>query len=124
LDKDGDPDAYIGNAEGQILFFEHTNGTFVQNDAENPFAGIGTGPFAEPNFFDVDGDGDLDALVGNLPVDPMGTYIVYYENTSALPPPQAIPTMSQWSRFLFLLLLLTMATVGIKNLQQQNGIID
>ena len=73
IDGDGDADAFVGNGAGDTLFFRNT-GT-----ASNPiFAAAITSPFglsdvgdhAAPAFADIDGDGDLDAFVGN-----------YYGNT-------------------------------------------
>jgi Ca2+-binding RTX toxin-like protein len=67
IDGDGDLDAFIGNNSGSTLFFRNTG------SATNPaFAGssigfglLGVGSYASPAFADIDGDGDLDAFIGN-----------------------------------------------------------
>jgi hypothetical protein len=35
-----------------------------QTGTANPFNGINVGPLSTPTFADIDGDGDLDAVVG------------------------------------------------------------
>jgi hypothetical protein len=68
IDVDGDLDAFLGRSDGQTLFYANTG-----SPAEAAFAAPLTGPFgladvgnsARPAFADLDGDGDLDALVGN-----------------------------------------------------------
>ncbi len=79
LDGDGVQDAYVGNNNGNILFFQNTgtttNPNFVANTVNNPFSGFDVGSNATPFFVDIDGDTDLDAFVGNK----NGT-IYFYEN--------------------------------------------
>ncbi|MDH4247948.1 MAG: VCBS repeat-containing protein, partial [Deltaproteobacteria bacterium] len=77
IDGDGDLDLLVGGEDGLIWFFRNT-GTpkepkFV---LENPhLARIDVGNDSRPLTLDLDGDGDLDLLVGNSK-----GYIVFYRN--------------------------------------------
>ncbi|MFN7104873.1 MAG: FG-GAP-like repeat-containing protein, partial [Pseudorhizobium sp.] len=66
LDGDGDLDAVVGNNDGVLAAFRNTGGSFTPlTGAANPFDGIDVGLIAAASFVDLDGDGDLDAVVGN-----------------------------------------------------------
>ncbi len=70
IDKDGDLDAFSGNSDGIIQFFENIgnkkNPRFsFSKSSENPFQGLDAGDGSSPTFVDADGDGDFDAFSGN-----------------------------------------------------------
>ena len=46
-----------------------------QTGSNNPFNNINVGSYSTPTFADVDGDGDLDAVVGES-----NGNLIYYEN--------------------------------------------
>ncbi|MXS78315.1 hemagglutinin/hemolysin-related protein, partial [Nitrosomonas sp. JL21] len=78
IDDDGDMDAFIGTSTGSLLFFRNTgtseNPIFAA-PVTNPFGLSDVGSNANPEFADIDGDGDLDAIVGGYG----GT--VFFRNT-------------------------------------------
>ena len=81
LDGDGDLDVVVGDTFGNLRYFKNT-GTAIapvfslQNGAANPFNGVDIGSKSAPTFADLDGDGDLDAVIGA----DAGT-LSYYKNT-------------------------------------------
>ncbi len=71
LDGDGDLDAVVGETDGNLNYFKNTGSAtapvFVaQSGATNPFNGINVGIRSAPTLADLDGDGDLDAVVGGF----------------------------------------------------------
>jgi VCBS repeat-containing protein len=67
IDGDGDLDAFVGNSEGNAVFFRNTGTASAPNFTQtttNPFGLLDVGSNAAPTFADIDNDGDLDAFVG------------------------------------------------------------
>ncbi|WP_422370998.1 FG-GAP-like repeat-containing protein [Hoeflea sp.] len=81
IDGDGDLDLVVGEDDGSLYYFENTGTSMApaytaRTGADNPFDGIDAGSYSTPELADIDGDGDLDLVVG----DRLGTF-TYYENT-------------------------------------------
>lgn len=85
LDGDGDVDMLFGEITGNLYYFE--NVAPQGNDADFSFVtssyqGINVGLYSAPNLYDLDGDLDLDLLIGNHQ-----GLIAYYENTGTTSAP-------------------------------------
>ncbi len=80
LDNDGDQDLIVGDGTGALHYFENTpigseaSFSLVQSD----FMGINILSNASPELADINGDGKLDLLVGEL----LGS-VNYFENTGS-----------------------------------------
>jgi VCBS repeat-containing protein len=85
IDNDGDLDAFVGNVDGNTVFYRNTGTaaapTFTP-EATNPFGLTDVGSYAAPTLADIDGDGDLDAFVGN-----QAGNTVFYRNTGTAAAP-------------------------------------
>jgi hypothetical protein len=65
LDQDGDLDLVVGTNDGKLIFLQRdTVGYTNVTGASNPLNGIDVGYRSSPTFSDLDGDGDLDLVVG------------------------------------------------------------
>ena len=68
LDGDGDLDLFVGNKAGNIEYFQNTGSNTDPNFAisvDDPFGLVDIEEHASPTFCDMDGDGDLDLVVGD-----------------------------------------------------------
>ncbi|MBA5249182.1 MAG: calcium-binding protein, partial [Gammaproteobacteria bacterium] len=82
IDDDGDLDLVIGESDGKLFYYKntdttagHTNPTYtVQTGINNPFEGIDVGYYSAPTLADINGDGNLDLVIGN----DYGTLRYYY----------------------------------------------
>jgi hypothetical protein len=91
LDADGDLDALSGERYGILKYYQNTGSSSnpvytEQTGTANPFNGINVGSFSTPTLADLDGDGDLDALIGEKD----GT-LNYYKNTGSSTNPVYTP---------------------------------
>lgn len=91
IDNDGDQDLFSGGGDGRIRYFENIGtaaGPSFASGTVSPFGFTDIGDFSHPTFLDSDGDGDMDAFVGDDNGDMM-----YFENVgSANAPSFAAPT--------------------------------
>jgi len=88
LDSDGDADLLVGSVNGRLLFIERvgTSATPVWAAPVADYGGVDVGAFSLPTLADLDGDGDLDLMVGNHPAT-----LTYYQNVGT-------PTAPVWSQ--------------------------
>ena len=82
IDHDGDLDAFIGNGNGDTLYYENegsvSSPNFATTAVTNPFGLSNVEGFAaSPTFADIDKDGDLDAFIGSY-----GGDTLFFRNTA------------------------------------------
>ncbi len=86
IDNDGDLDAFVGESEGQVIFYLNTGtaSTPVFSSvyrSNNPLGSVNASDDAMPSFVDIDNDGDLDAFVGGF------DSVYFYRNTGTADAP-------------------------------------
>lgn len=82
LDNDGDKDLLIGQANGQLYYFENTGGagnTAVFINGVANYKNIDVGNFAYPQVYDLDKNGTLDLLIGS-----QNGKVAYWKNTGTV----------------------------------------
>ncbi|MEM6698031.1 MAG: T9SS type A sorting domain-containing protein, partial [Bacteroidota bacterium] len=79
VDGDSDLDLIIGEVDGTILYYQNdgSNNFIQQTGSNNPFENIDVTSFASPQLIDVDGDSDLDLIVGED-----DGFIFFFQNTN------------------------------------------
>jgi hypothetical protein len=82
VDVDGDKDAFFGVGNGAIFYFKNTGSVTApvfaqQTSTNNPFNGVDIGSYASIGIVNIDGDADLDVLIGES-----GGTIIFYRNTA------------------------------------------
>lgn len=95
LDGDGDDDLLLGSILGDLYYFENEAISGPTADfafkPESPFQGIKVNFFAAPELFDMDGDEDLDLLIGQRRGD-----FHFYENVGDKFNPQFSKVTETW----------------------------
>ena len=89
LDGDGDMDIVHGLDNGQFYYLQNIGTATAPNFAApvlNPFGLVDIGDYSDPTFADMDGDGDLDLLSGEL----YGSFF-YFQNTGTSTAPSFAP---------------------------------
>lgn len=90
IDGDGDLDAFFGQLYGNTVFFANTGSASTPAFAApstNPFGLSDVGAFASPEFADIDGDGDLDAIIGASDWGFLSGRALFFENTGTATAP-------------------------------------
>lgn len=85
LDGDGDKDLIIGQANGQLAYFQNTAGAGNPAAFANPvtnYQTIDVGNFAYPQLYDIDKNGTLDLLIGS-----QNGKLAWWKNTGTITAP-------------------------------------
>ena len=89
LNNDGLPDLLLGGQNGKIRFYQNTgNQNFTE--ISRSYLGIQVGTYSTPTLGDMEGDGDLDLLIGSG-----NGALVYYRNDGTPQAPNFV-TITDW----------------------------
>lgn len=95
LDGDGKADLVLGGLDGTLRFFKNQgNGTYVEQVNNSPFQGIDVGEYSTPELGDINRDGKLDLLIGEV-----SGKLVYFHNTGTTQVPQFTPVLGSSNPF-------------------------
>ncbi len=84
-DDDGDADLFCGTYDGTIIYLENLSGPTAEASFADPvfaYQGIDVGQNSAPCLFDMDADGKLDMVIGE-----MNGNLNYYHNTGTVSDP-------------------------------------
>jgi hypothetical protein len=93
VDTDGDVDMLLGNSAGSLIFLENVSSSGAMSFAPPSvmYQGIDVGSVSAPQLVDVDEDGKLDLLIGEI----QGR-VFYYQNTGTASVPVFSLVSNHW----------------------------
>jgi hypothetical protein len=92
IDNDGDKDLFLGSSNGRVYYYKNNGTTTNPNFSlvSDFYQSIDVGDDSTPRFTDLDGDGDLDMLIGTG----SGTIWLYINNGSPTNPNFVLQTQN------------------------------